>query len=121
MTTLNYERPSSATTITTGIEISAASREFPNGLVDIALGTTGVYEVEIKADADESAGFDIQALFKIQSTLTIANDTGAIRLAISVTPVGGDGIDNAAQQLTTVEHDSTMDTWQTDAGRARQP
>ncbi len=103
----------------TDINITLFQAEQPTALAAAAAGTTGILDVEVRADADESGGADVQVLYKITLTPQIAVAGGAQSLKVDVTPVNGDASD-APVATTTHPHPETMDAWQTAAGRVRQ-
>lgn len=117
---INYDRPKDPKINDTPINITLFASEQPTALAAVAAGTSGVLEAEVRADADESGGADVQTLYKIVATPTIAVQGGETSLQIDITPVNGDGSDGALQSFT-VSHPETMDAWQAAAGRAQQP
>lgn len=118
--TLTYNRDKSTTTNSTGIDLSYEQRESDGVRAAIAAGTTGIAELFMRADADESGGADVQDIFKVVATPVLNAQTGAFEVRIAVTSIKGDGSDGVVKNLTVV-HDETMDAFQTAAGRAQQP
>ncbi len=116
---INYDRPKIVVINDTPINMSLFGAEQPTALAALAAGTTGIADIEVRADADESGGADIQVLYKITLTPQIVVATGAQSLKVEVTPVKGDATDDSVQ-LFTANHTETMDAWQSAAGRARQ-
>lgn len=114
-----YNRLKSATTNSTDINVSWEQRETDGTRAAIAAGTTGIAELHMRADADESGGADIQDIFRITATPVINVNTGKFEVRIEVVPILGDGTDGVAKDAAFV-HDENMDAWQTAAGRARQ-
>lgn len=118
--TKTYNRPKSTTTNSTGIALTLTVAEKPDSPSAIGgTGTTGELDCRVRADADESGGADVQDLFKIETVPGIDENTGAVTLTVTVTPINGDG-SAGTPSVTTVTHGQTMDTWQAAAGRARQ-
>lgn len=114
-----YDRPKLVVINDTDINITLFGAESPTAVAALDAGTTGITELEIRADADESGGADIQVLFKVTLTPQIVVATGEVSLLIETVPVEGDASD-AATVSSTVPHTETMDAWQTAAGRPRQ-
>lgn len=121
---VNYDRPKSATTNDTPINIDFTAGEEPTALAALSAdnsGSSGILNVTVTADADESGGLDVQDLYRIEDIqVTINQSTGLTNLTMTITPVLGDGTDAASPTTVTVRHPETMDAWQTAAGRARQ-
>lgn len=121
---VNYDRPKSATTNNTPINIDFTAGEEPTALAALSAdnsGSSGILNVTVTADADESGGLDVQDLYRIEDIqVTINQSTGLTNLTMTITPVLGDGTDAASPTTVTVRHPETMDAWQTAAGRARQ-
>jgi len=121
---VNYDRPKLVTINDTPINISFTAGEEP-AAATVALsadgsGSTGIMNINVDADADESVGADVQRLFRIEDLQVIIDTTtGRATLSASIIPVKGDGTDGVTQSLLAV-HDEGMDAWQTGAGRARQ-
>lgn len=123
---VNYNRPKSATTNATDININFTGAEEPTaqttafGPSTDNTGSTGIFNLIVTADADESGGVDIQDLFRLEDIqVTIDATTGATNLTCNIIPVLGDATDGTAVAVD-VAHPQTMDAWQTAAGRARQ-
>lgn len=114
-----YDRPKIVAINDTDINITLFQAEQPTVLGAADAGTTGILDVEVRADADESGGADVQVLFKVTLTPQLVVATGEVSLQVEVTPVAGDASD-APTITSTVPHTETMDAWQTAAGRARQ-
>ncbi len=116
---INYDRPKIVVINDTPINVTLFGAEQPTALAALAAGTTGIADIVVRADADESGGADVQDLFRITLTPQIVVATGELSLQVEVTPVNGDASD-APTVTSTVTHPETMDAWQTAAGRARQ-
>ena len=114
-----YDRPKVAVVNSTDINVSYEQRESDGVRAAIAAGTTGIAELTMLADADESGGADIQDIFKIVATPVLNPVTGKFEVDVTVTPILGDGADGDPVS-TRFPHDETMDAWQSAAGRARQ-
>lgn len=116
--TKSYSRPKSAQTNNTGMVLTILTAEKPNAPAAVTAGTTGELDCRIQCDADESAGADVQDLFKIEAAPQISAE-GVVSIAVTVTPIKGDGTLGISKSLN-VNHDENMDVWQTAAGRPRQ-
>jgi hypothetical protein len=117
--TFTYNRPSATLVVSTGMVLTLKTAETPNAPAAVAGGgTDGVLDARFQVDADESGGTDVQDLFKILATPNI-DTNGQITLTVVVTPIKGGGANGTADSIV-VTHDESMDTWQTNAGRARQ-
>ena len=123
--TKTYNRPKSTVVNSTGIACTLLAAEKPTTPVAIGgdPGNTGNLDCRIQADADESGGADVQDLFRIETAIAVDATSGLITLTVTVTPAkGGDasGTPTGTARSVAVQHDQTMDAWQTAAGRARQ-
>jgi len=121
--TLTYARTKSATTNATGIAYTLVVAEAPGALAVLTggqAGTTAQLLATWRADADESGGTIIKDHVRLVITPSIDPTTSLTTYTIVATPVLGNGTLGTVQTLT-VTHDEPMDTWQTNAGRARQP
>lgn len=123
---VNYNRPKSATTNPTDINIDFTGAEEPTaqttafGPSTDNTGTSGIFNLIVTADADESGGVDVQDLFRIEDIQVLIDaTTGVTRLTANIIPVRGDATDGTTVPVD-VQHPETMDAWQTAAGRARQ-
>jgi hypothetical protein len=122
---VNYNRAKSTTTNSTDINIDFTAGEEPTALTALGpatdnSGTSGILNVTVTADADESGGADIQDLFRIEDIQVLINaTTGLTQLSMSIIPVKGGATDGTTTAVL-VNHPETMDAWQTAAGRARQ-
>lgn len=122
---ISYPRPKAAPTVSTAIVFTVKAAEHGN-VADVfrdnagspVTGTTAGVDARIQADADESGGTDVQDVFKVEA-LPAMDSSGKMTVALTVTPIKGDGTAGTPQTLT-VTHDEYADTWQTAAGRARQ-
>lgn len=122
---VNYDRPKDPAINDTPINIDFLAGEEPTALAALTAdnsGSTGILNVTITADADESGGADVQDLFRIEDIQVLINqETGLCQLVLNVIPVLGDGTDaNTPPEQYVVNHPETMDAWQTAAGRPRQ-
>jgi len=116
---LNYNRPSATLVNATPLLTTLFVSELPDALAAIGgTGTTGVLSAEVRVDADETAGVDVQTMWRLTATPTLSSD-GKYSLTVVVTPVGGAGGNLPAQTLA-VQHPETADAWQSAAGRPRQ-
>ncbi len=86
----------------------------------IYVGNTAILDVTVEVDADESVGVDIQDLWRLVVEPKVDVTTGEITLDLTVNSVRGGGTVGPTHTKTVV-HEETMDKWQADAGRARQP
>ena len=117
--TINYNRSKVSTVNDTPIDLTLLAGELPDAPTAIGgTGTTAAFDIRLQGDADESAGADVQDLFKVVGTPVITSD-GKITLSVVVTPVAGAGGDLAAT-TSAVLHPETVDAWQAAAGRPRQ-
>lgn len=119
---VSYDRLKSTTINSTPINIDFLAGEEPTALAALGAlgGSTGILNVTVTADADESGGVDIQDLFRIEDIQVLINtSTGLCQLSMNIIPVKGDAADGSATAVL-VNHPQTMDAWQTAAGRARQ-
>ncbi len=114
-----YSRDKVATVNSTDINVSYEQRETDGVRAAIAAGTTGIAELTMLADADESGGVDIQDIFRVTVTPVLNPNTGKFEVQVDVVSVLGDATDGVPQGQRFV-HDEDMDAWQTAAGRARQ-
>lgn len=117
--TLTYDRPKSATSNSTGIVLTVQAAEKPAALATLAGGSTGVAQVRFNADADESAGSDVQAHATFEIAPTVDAATGAVVYEIRCTPSFGNGAVGATQTFR-YPHPQLLDAFQTQAGRDRQ-
>lgn len=117
---LSYERSKSATTNTTPINHTFQGRESPDAFASLSTGTgtAGAADLKVLADADESAGADVQDLWDVKVTPQLSGD-GTISLLVEATPVLGDGTPGTKVSQA-FSHEETMDQWQAAAGRPRQ-
>ena len=115
----NYNRPKVAVINDTPINMSYEQRESDGVRAAIAAGTTGIAELVMLADADETGGADVQDIFRFVVTPVLNANTGKFEVDVTATPVLGDATDGApvTKRFT---HDELMDVWQSAAGRARQ-
>ncbi len=120
---VNYDRDKNPKINDTPINIDFTAGEEPTALAALTAdnsGSTGILNVTLTADADESGGVDIQDLFRIEDIqVTIDQAGGLTTLTMNVIPVKGDATDGATTTLT-VKHPQSMDAWQTAAGRPQQ-
>ena len=116
--TINYEREKLVETNTTPMLITAKAAESPTAPADLA-GATGIIDIAFDADADESAGADVQELFRVDNLQITISSEGLIKLTGSIVPVNGDATDGTPGAIS-AQHPQLMDAWQTAAGRARQ-
>lgn len=116
-----YDRTKIAISNPTGIALTTKACEMPNALAAMptAGGESGIVRVLYTADADESGGADVQnhARFKFTPGLTTG---GQFSVGIEFVPIGGAGGDGTTQSATLV-HPQSMDDFQADGGRPRQP
>lgn len=118
--TKQYSRDKDPDQNVTDIDLTLLVGEKPDAPTAIGgTGTTAEFDCRIQADADESVGVDVQDLFKVEIVPTLSSE-GAIRCAVTVTPILGDGSDGTAEAKT-VTHSQDMSAWQTAAGRPPQP
>ena len=120
---VNYDRPKSVVINDTPINVAFTAGEEPaaatTALTADGSGTTGILNVNVTADADPTAGVDIQQLFRVEDLQVLIDaTTGRVTLSASIIPVKGDATDGTPVPLTVV-HPQTMDAWQTAAGQAR--
>lgn len=124
--TINYNRDKDPSINATGIVVSAEQRESDGARTAIAAGTTGIFEVFVRADADESGAADVQDLYQVVITPIIQQGgaallAGAQQVTVTITPILGDGtVDTPNASTTALTHPETADAWQSAAGRARQ-
>jgi hypothetical protein len=121
--TITYPRPKSVTTNPTGVVLTIYAAEPPGAqaaLTGAQGGTTGALQATWKGDADESAGTILKDHMRFVITPTIDPVALTVTYTIVATPVHGNGQVGVAKTLFVV-HDDTIDQWQIDAGRARQP
>jgi len=120
---VNYDRPKATVVNTTPINIDFLAGEEPTALGALSAdnsGSTGILNLTVTADADESAGADVQDLFRIENLrVEIDPTTFRTRLRAEIIPVLGDATDGTPI-LIDIAHQQDMDAWQTAAGRARQ-
>ncbi len=120
MSVKNYDRLKEPGTNVTGMDLTYRGSELPTAPAALVAGTSGDAEIFVDCDADESAGVDVQALYKVKLTPVISAATpGTQSLKVEVTPVNGDASD-APTITNTIPHPEAMDAWQAAAGRARQ-
>jgi len=121
---VNYDRDKNPKINDTPINIDFLAGEEPTGVGALSgdnSGSSGILNVTVTADADESGGADIQDLFRIEDIQIIIDvTTGLVKLTMQVIPVLGDASDAATPIDVSVTHPETMDAWQTAAGRAQQ-
>jgi len=115
-----YNRSKVATTNSTPINVSYEQRESDGIRAAIAAGTTGIAELTMRADADETGAADIQDIFRVVLTPIMNPNSGKFAVEVTVTSILGDATDGFTQDAVRFEHDETMDAWQAAAGRARQ-
>lgn len=110
-----------SSTFTGGATVITVNENVTDATVDgiISTGNTGILDLVIEVDADESGGTDLQSCMKVTLTPSIDIISGVISLAVVFTGVTGVGADETTQTKT-FNHGETMDAWQTGAGRARQ-
>jgi len=121
--TLSYPRPKSVPTNQTGIVLTIYAAETPGTLAALAgaqAGTTGELQATWKADADESAGALVKDHMRFVITPSIDPVALTVTYTITITPLHGGGQTGTVKTLFVV-HDDTIDQWQIDAGRPRQP
>jgi len=120
---VNYNRPKLVAINDTPINIDFTAGEEPTALAALTAdnsGSTGILNINVTADADESVGADVQNLFRVEDLRVLIDaTTGAMTLTASIIPVDGAGADGTAVAVA-VAHPETADAWQTAAGRARQ-
>lgn len=112
-----YDRPKSTVVNSTSLATTVLAAEMPTAVAAVSAGSTGALSAELRVDADESGGADVQTMWKITATPSIVG--GKPQLAVVVTPVNASGVDGSAFS-NTHEHPETADEWQAAAGRARQ-
>ena len=121
---VNYDRPKSPEINDTPINVDFLAGEEPTApaaLTGDNSGTSGILNLTLTADADESGGVDIQDLFRIEDLRVVIDvTTGLTKLTATIIPVLGDESDAATPTVLSVNHPETMDAWQTAAGRPRQ-
>ena len=120
---VNYDRDKDPKINDTPINIDFLAGEEPTGVAALTgdnSGSSGILNITITADADESGGTDVQDLFRIEDIQVLINQaTGLTQVSMNIIPVKGDATDGTA--IAVLEnHPQTMDAWQTAAGRAQQ-
>lgn len=118
--TQNYNRSKDPNVNVTGIAMRAKAAEGAAAVPADLGGADGIMQVAFDADADESAGVDVQDLFRVDNLQIVLNNAGQVTLTGTVVPVLGDGSDGAPTAIQVV-HPQNMDAWQTAAGRPQQP
>ena len=123
--TVNYDRDKDPKINDTPIDIDFLAGEEPTSPLALTgdnSGSTGILNLTITADVDETGGVDVQDLFRIEDLqILIDQTTGRITLQMNVIPVLGDETDAPTETLLTVIHPQTMDVYQTAGGRVQQP
>lgn len=103
----------------TTIDVASVTSAIADGV--IVVGDSGILEIDIQVDVDETAAEDRQTAFKVKLTPTLSA-LGQLTLSAVITPVDGLGADVTTEIKTlAVVHLENMDAFQTAGGRPQQP
>lgn len=103
----------------TTIDVASVTSAIADGV--IVVGDSGILQIDIQVDVDETGAEDRQTAFKITLTPTLSS-LGQLTLRAVITPVDGLGAELTSEIKTlAVVHPENMDAFQTAGGRPQQP
>lgn len=103
----------------TTIDVASVTDATADGV--IVVGDSGILEIDIQVDVDETGAEDRQTAFKVTLTPTLSS-LGQLTLRAVITPVDGLGAELTSEIKTlAVVHPENMDAFQTAGGRPQQP